>query len=240
MLAAKTALGLRVDALGEEDQEEEQRAMLGLSSRIKLENQLRRLEGKAMLPKGTNVGPSGEIVAPGQFTLKETRRYNVDADGVNGEALKKDKSKKSRELDAQSDEEMKDGEDDDDDDDDDGSADEDAAAASKPKVAKLSKAEYERLADLAGLSMKKFKRKYERGDVQLGADGTPKVFSKKEIKKMRKAEANSTPAKAEAPAKEGPVSEKKRKRKHDDDDEDEAPEPKKEKKQKKKKRHSEA
>lgn len=36
--------------------------------------------------------------------------------------------------------------------------------------------------------MSKFKRKYERGDVELAEDGTPKVISKKELKKLRKAE----------------------------------------------------
>lgn len=234
MLAAKTALGLRVDALDNNDEEDEdQRAILGLSNRIKLENHLRRLEGKPLLPKGTNVGPTGEIQAPGQFTLKETRRYNVDADGVNGEDGKKSKGKKAliQEVDEESDDEMKDAEDE--------SDDEDAATPAKSNVAKLSKAEYERLAALAGLSVKKFKRKYERGDVQLGADGNPKVFSKKEIKKMRKAEANGTPVKSATPVNAEPASEKKKKRKHEDDDED-AAESKKDKKQKKKKRHSEA
>ena len=234
MLAAKPALGLRVDALDNNDEEDEdQRAILGLSNRIKLENHLRRLEGKPLLPKGTNVGPTGEIQAPGQFTLKETRRYNVDADGVNGEDGKKSKGKKAliQEVDEESDDEMKGAEDE--------SDDEDAATPAKSNVAKLSKAEYERLAALAGLSVKKFKRKYERGDVQLGADGNPKVFSKKEIKKMRKAEANGTPVKSATPVKAEPASEKKKKRKHEDDDED-AAESKKDKKQKKKKRHSDA
>ncbi|TQV95232.1 hypothetical protein V2A60_009721 [Cordyceps javanica] len=225
MLAAKTALGLRVDALGDndEEQDDEERAMLGLSSRIKLENHLRKLEGRPLLPKGTNVAPSGEIMAPGQFTLKETRRYNVDADGVEDEAeaatngdskkSKKDKKKKKIEV-VEEDEEMDDADSDDED-------------VSTPKVTKLSSSEYERLADLAGLSVKKFKRKYERGDIQV-EDGKPRVFSKKEMKKLRK-EATATPTKAAAD--EG----KKKKRKHDSDDEDE-PEPKKEKKQKKKKR----
>ncbi|KAJ4154978.1 hypothetical protein LMH87_000248 [Akanthomyces muscarius] len=226
MLAAKTALGLRVDALGDhdEDAEDEERAMLGLSSRIKLENHLRKLEGRPLLPKGTNVAPSGEVVAPGQlFTLKETRRYNVDADGVDGEdeaatngdskKSKKDKKKKKIEV-VEEDEDMDDADSDDED-------------VSTPKVAKLSSSEYERLADLAGLSVKKFKRKYERGDIHV-EDGKPRVFSKKEMKKLRK-ESAATPTKASAD--EG----KKKKRKHDSDDEDE-PEPKKEKKQKKKKR----
>ncbi|KJZ80205.1 Nucleolar protein 58 [Hirsutella minnesotensis 3608] len=243
MLAAKTALGLRVDALADyEDEDEEQRSILGLSSRIKLENHLRRLEGKPLLAKGTTIAPSGEITAPGQFTLKETRRYNVDADGVGDAAeatpkkIKEKKSKKSliEVVEDQPDEDMKDEEDD--------SDDEDANGATPAnKVAKLSSDEYERLAKLAGLSAKKFKRKYERGDVQVSSDGTPKVYSKKELKKMRKAGENGTPVKSETPSKvkAEPVSDKKKKRKHEDD-EDEAVEAKKEKKQKKKKRHSEA
>ncbi|KAH7159704.1 hypothetical protein B0J13DRAFT_111210 [Dactylonectria estremocensis] len=222
MLSAKAALGLRVDALGEfeDDVDDEERAILGLSNRIKLENRLRKLEGKPLLPKGTNVTPSGEIVGAGQFTLKETRRYNADADGVSDEAEEpksSKKSKKSKKLIEEVDEEMKDAEDSD-----------DEAVATPAKVKKLSEADYERLAEAAGISVKKFKRKYERGDVDVNDDGTPKVFSKKELKKARKAEEKATPSKPEA--------EKKKKRKHDDS-EDEA-EAKKEKKQKKKKRHS--
>jgi nucleolar protein 58 len=236
MLSAKTALGLRVDALGEDDEDadDEERAILGLSNRIKLENHLRKLEGKPLLPKGTNVTPSGEILGASQFTLKETRRYNVDADGVdetNGETPKKEKkSKKDKKakievVEEDDDEEMDDAEEAD-------SSDEDVA---KTPSKKLSEADYERMAAAAGISVKKFKRKYERGDVDVNEDGTPKVHSKKELKKLRKAEEASTPSKA-APAPAEPTSEKKKKRKHDDEaDEAEA---KKEKKQKKKKRQS--
>ncbi|EWG53088.1 hypothetical protein FVEG_11587 [Fusarium verticillioides 7600] len=181
MLSAKAALGLRVDALGdaEDDADEEERAILGLSNRIKLENHLRKLEGKPLLPKGANVTPSGEIVGAGQFTLKETRRYNGDADGVaddeeTTEATPAKKLKKAKKLIEEVDEEMKDAED----------SDDEAATPGKPK--KLSEADYERLAEEAGISVKKFKRKYERGDVELNADGTPKVISKKELKKLRK------------------------------------------------------
>lgn len=233
MLAAKTALGLRVDALGDDDEDDEdERAMLGLTARIKLENHLRRLEGKPLLPKGANVAPSGEITGVGSFMLKETKRYNTDADGitneeVNGDASpKKEKKSKKSKIEVvveDSDDEMKDGENDE--------SDENDATTPANKVTKLSSAEYERLAELSGLSVKKFKRKYERGDVQVSADGTPKVFSKKELKKLRKAEAQSTPSKVE------PSSEKKKKRKHNEDV-DEA-DLQKEKKQKKK-RHSNA
>lgn len=230
MLSAKAALGLRVDALGndDEEQDDEERAMLGLTNRIKLENHLRKLEGRPLLPKGTNVAPSGEVLSGGQFTLKETRRYNADADGVtdepatNGDSKKsKDKKKKKIEVvEEDSDDDMEDADSDDD------------GAASTP-VKKLSSSEYERLAEASGLSVKKFKRKYERGDVQVDEDGNPRVFSKKELKKLRKSaeKNNATPTKSTDDS-------KKKKRKHDDS-EDEA-ESKKEKKQKKKKRHSDA
>ncbi|CAH0014587.1 unnamed protein product [Clonostachys rhizophaga] len=223
MLSAKAALGLRVDALDEEldEKDDEEKAILGLTSRIKLENHLRKLEGKAPLPKGTNVAPTGEIITAGQFTLKETRRYNADADGVaddeevNGATTKKSKKSKVQEKE---DVEMEDAEDSD-----------DEATKTPAKGKKLSEADYERLAEAAGLSVKKFKRKYERGDVELNEDGTPKVFSKKELKKLRKAE-ESTPSKTQ------PTPDGKKKRKHDEEAEE--ADAKKEKKQKKKKRHS--
>lgn len=278
-LAAKTSLGLRVDALEEfeEDADEETRGMLGLTSRIKLENLLRKLEGKPMLPKGANIAPDGSLTAPAQFTLKEVAKYNADADGVaaeetNGKADKKSKKEKKKPMiqevemkdadsDADSDEEM-------DDapngarspsiasvsDDTDGErpadkaerkaqkarrkereerrqkkAEQDAkraaatpskptkAAASTP--AKLTEADYERLAEASNISVTKFKRKFERGDIELNADGTPVVFSKKELKKLRKSEDDATP-----------VKESKKKRKLEEDEET----PKKEKKSKKK------
>ncbi|PFH56067.1 hypothetical protein XA68_17125 [Ophiocordyceps unilateralis] len=215
MLAAKAALGLRVDALANDDEvDDEQRAVMGMGNRVKLENHLRRLEGKPLLPKGTNVGPSGEIQGSGHFSLRELRRYNTNADGVaeavNGDDAKLFKGKKAKHgkaaTDERPDEEMRDASDDDDDDDDDV---EEASSVtpSLDKNSKLSQADFARLASLAGVSAKKFKRKYERGEVQLGADGSPRVFSKKEMKKMRKSLDNKTPSKtrmeidSETPAK---------------------------------------
>jgi len=87
---------------------------------------------------------------------------------------------------------------------------------------KLSEAEYERLAMAAGISVVKFKRKFDRGDVDLDDEGNPVVHSKKEIKKMRKAEAKSEQSKASTG--------EKRKRKGDEEGE----------KPKKKKKHQEA
>ncbi|KAL0940319.1 Nucleolar protein 58 [Colletotrichum truncatum] len=245
-LAAKTALGLRVDALGDtEDQDdEEERSILGLTSRIKLENLLRKLEGKPLLPKGVSVGPDGQLTTPGGFSVKESRKYNADADGVE-DAEVNGKKKLIQVVD----EEMKDADSDEEDEDEemeDASEEEKKSKKDKKKEkkekkrvsiaaaetpvkqsksvketpAKLSEKDYERYAEAAGISVSKFKRKFERGDVELGEDGTPVVFSKKELKKLRKdgEAADETPVKAD-----------KKKRKHEDDET-----PKKEKKLKKK------
>ncbi|KAI1184483.1 hypothetical protein F5B17DRAFT_411859 [Nemania serpens] len=75
---------------------------------------------------------------------------------------------------------------------------------------KLSEADYARLAEQAGISVKKFKRKFERGDVKLGSDGSPQVISKKDIKKMKKEEAKAAAAEADEASN--------KKRKHTDDD----------------------
>ncbi|KAI1495635.1 nucleolar protein 58 [Biscogniauxia marginata] len=74
---------------------------------------------------------------------------------------------------------------------------------------KLSDADYARLAEQAGISVKKFKRKFERGDVKLNGDGSPQVVSKKELKKLKKAEAKAAAAEDEASVN--------KKRKHDDE-----------------------
>jgi nucleolar protein 58 len=94
MLAAKAAIGLRVDALsswsaeGEgkgDDIEDEERSALGVTSRAKIESQLRRLEGKPLLPRGVAVGPNGKAATPGKWEIKEARKYNADADGLAGD-----------------------------------------------------------------------------------------------------------------------------------------------------------
>ncbi|KAI0422510.1 Nop domain-containing protein [Xylaria grammica] len=91
----------------------------------------------------------------------------------------------------------------------------DAPAPNTPITpgSKLSEADYTRLAEEAGISVKKFKRKFERGDVKLGSDGSPQVISKKDIKKMKKEEAKAAAAAAEAEKSSS------KKRKHDDDSE---------------------
>jgi len=95
MLAAKAAIGLRVDALSDwsaqgegkgDDIDEEERSALGVSSRAKIERHLRGLEGKPLLPRGVAVGPNGKAVTtPGKWEVKEARKYNPDADGLAGD-----------------------------------------------------------------------------------------------------------------------------------------------------------
>jgi nucleolar protein 58 len=94
MLAAKAAIGLRIDALsswsaeGEgagDDVDEEERSAHGVMSRSKIENQLRKLEGKPLLPRGIAVGPNGKVTTPGKWEIKEARKYNADADGLAGD-----------------------------------------------------------------------------------------------------------------------------------------------------------
>ncbi|KAK9777801.1 putative Nucleolar protein 58 [Seiridium cardinale] len=194
-LSAKAALAIRVDALselsaegidGEEiDIDDEERAELGIRSRIKLENALRRLEGKPIVSKGTKIAPSGS-----KFEVKPTAQYNADADAPM--SSKKDKKSKKPLIEEVEDTPMAD------------------AAPNTPKPSSsLSEADYERYAAEAGLSVSKFKRKYERGDVKINEDGTPKVLSKKEMKKLRKSEG--AVAEDASPATNG------KKRKHTDE-----------------------
>lgn len=209
MLSAKAALGLRVDALSELSAEgldggdiaidDEERAELGIRSRIKLENALRRMEGKPIQTKGTKIAPNG-----GAFELRPARNYNPDADGVATSAKEKPLIQEVEDSPMGDDEEESD---------DDSEAEKKKAKEAKKlakeakkakksadvpetpsKPAALSEADYERLAADAGISVTKFKRKYERGDVKVGADGTPSVLSKKDLKKQRKEEANKEEA----------------------------------------------
>jgi nucleolar protein 58 len=85
MLAAKAAIGLRVDALSDwsaegegkgDDIDEEERSASGVMWRSRIERQLRILEGKPLAPRGVAVGPNGKAVAqPGKWEVKEARKY---------------------------------------------------------------------------------------------------------------------------------------------------------------------
>lgn len=92
MLAAKSALGLRVDALstwgitsedkGDEPTEEE-KSQIGRDARLGIERRLRALEGK---PLKSIPNANATALGSGQkWDVKEARKYNPDADGLTGE-----------------------------------------------------------------------------------------------------------------------------------------------------------
>ncbi|KAK8107883.1 RNA-processing protein NOP58 [Apiospora kogelbergensis] len=245
MLAAKAALGLRQDAFSDLSIEgidgediaidDEERADLGIKARAKLENALRRMEGKPLLAKSVQVGPNGSI-NPNKFEVNPSRSYNTDADAITEKTAKvsliqevedtpmgsgsdsedesEDEAEKAKRLAKEAKKAKKEKR---------KSGVSVAEAPDTPKASALSEADYERLAADAGISVSKFKRKFERGDVKLNADGTPMVLSKKELKKQRKSEVNQADSVDEE-------ANSKKKRKHDDEEET----PKKSKKKSKK------
>lgn len=220
-LASKVALAVRTDALAEfdEDATDEVRAGLGIKARAKLENNLRTMEGKPLVSKGPN--PNDIVVSAPKWDVKEARKYNPDADGVTGEEAKKP-------LIEVVDEEMADVSEDSD------SSDEEAAKKAKKdkkdkkeskskkeepvsekKKSKKDKAapkkiDIEALAEQAGLSVSKFNKKLEKGQIKISEDGKLEIVSKKDLKA---AEDNETPSKAS----------KSSKRKHDDEEAEASP-----------------
>ncbi|KAI7154153.1 Nucleolar protein [Hortaea werneckii] len=98
MLATKTALGLRVDALSEwgtagegsakDEPTEEEKSATGVQGRIALERRLRGMEGKPLKPSGVAIGPGGQKAdaQAGKWEIKEARKYNPDADGISADA----------------------------------------------------------------------------------------------------------------------------------------------------------
>jgi nucleolar protein 58 len=238
ILAAKASLGLRVDALAEWDDDvtEEDKAALGTEARFNLERKLAAMEGKPLKPRGVNINPNGISIQPKQFEISEARKYNADADGLVGDeqpaALKNKKEKKQKKLieevepqeesedESDEDEEMADlpqinghGEDDSDESDED-----DKKKKHKSKEDK--KSDIEKLAEKAGLSVKRYQRKLERGEIRFDSEGNPTAVSKKDLKKAKK--------EAKKAAKEDG-----KKRKRDDDDADDKAEKKKKKKKSK-------
>ncbi|KAH7130182.1 hypothetical protein B0J11DRAFT_245908 [Dendryphion nanum] len=100
MLAAKSALGLRVDALSPwgissedtaNEPTEEEKSQIGRDAKLAIERRLRALEGKPL----KSIGNANQTpLAPKKFDIKEARKYNPDADGLTGDepAAKKSKS----------------------------------------------------------------------------------------------------------------------------------------------------
>ncbi|KIX99972.1 uncharacterized protein Z520_04610 [Fonsecaea multimorphosa CBS 102226] len=103
VLAAKAALGLRVDALqewgdDEMDIPEDEKAALGLSARANLERKLAAMEGKPLKPRGVAIAPNGVSTTPQpkKWEIKEARKYNPDADGLAGDEAPAKEEKKSK------------------------------------------------------------------------------------------------------------------------------------------------
>jgi nucleolar protein 58 len=110
MLAAKSALGLRVDALStwgvssedtSKEPSEEEKSQLGRDARLTIERRLRALEGKPL----KSLANANQTALGGQkkWEVKEARKYNPDADGLTGDepaadapAPKKSSSKKEK------------------------------------------------------------------------------------------------------------------------------------------------
>ncbi|KAF2086202.1 Nop domain-containing protein [Saccharata proteae CBS 121410] len=94
MLASKAALGLRVDALSDwgansestgAEPTDEEKSAIGNGGRIQIEKRLRNLEGKPIASRGVAIGSAGQV-KPAKFDIKEARKYNADADGLDGNA----------------------------------------------------------------------------------------------------------------------------------------------------------
>ncbi|MCJ1432379.1 Nucleolar protein 58 [Xylographa pallens] len=113
VLAAKAAIGIRVDALADWSAEgegkgdlvtEEEKSALGVESRLRIERRLAGLEGKPLRSRGVAIGPNGTSSQPGKWEIKEAKKYNPDADGLAGDepaavapVSKKSKGKKTEE-----------------------------------------------------------------------------------------------------------------------------------------------
>ncbi|KAL2855300.1 hypothetical protein BJY01DRAFT_10128 [Aspergillus pseudoustus] len=203
VLAAKASLGLRVDALADWDDDvaEEEKSALGTEARYNLEKKLAALEGKPLKPRGVAIAPNSQ---PGKFNLSEVRKYNPDADAMDEDEATPAKKKLVQEV---QDEEM--AEADSDEEPAVNGADSDESEDESPKKKSKKDSELEKLAEKAGLSLKRYKRKLERGEIEFDAAGNPSAISKKDIKKAKK-EAKKA-SKGE---------EKKRKRSDDNEDAD--------------------
>ncbi|KAK2765567.1 Nucleolar protein 58 [Arachnomyces sp. PD_36] len=231
ILAAKAAIGLRVDALAEWETDadgneptEEEKSALGTEARFNLERKLAGMEGKPMKARGIAIAPNGipATQQPKKWEVNEARKYNPDADGLVGDEdaanetskkSKKDKSSKKKlieEVKASSeseDEEMGDADDRSETVSTDASSPEPPSKSSKKddsKDAKLARkierrekrekkkskssagADVEAMAEKAGLSVKRYQKKLEKGEITIDSDGEPSVVSKKDLKKAKK------------------------------------------------------
>ncbi|KAL4779883.1 nucleolar protein 58 [Aspergillus varians] len=212
VLAAKASLGIRVDALAEwaDDVAEEDKAALGTEARFNLERKLAGMEGKPLKPRGVAIGPNGATAQPGKFNINEVRKYNPDAD-----AIDEDEATPAKKLVQEvEDEDMADADSDEEEPAVNG-ADSDSSEEESPKKSKKSKSsDIEKQAEKAGLSVKRYQRKLERGEIQFDAAGNPSSVSKKDIKKAKKE------SKKESKKSKKGDEEKKRKRSDENEDAD--------------------
>ncbi|EUC44032.1 hypothetical protein COCMIDRAFT_99270 [Bipolaris oryzae ATCC 44560] len=103
MLAAKSALGLRVDALStwgvssedtSKEPTEEEKSQVGRDARLTIERRLRALEGKPL----KSLANANQTALGGQkkWEVKEARKYNPDADGLTGDEPAADAPKSAK------------------------------------------------------------------------------------------------------------------------------------------------
>ncbi|KAF2791568.1 nucleolar protein 5A [Melanomma pulvis-pyrius CBS 109.77] len=99
MLAAKSALGLRIDSLSTwgvtsedtaNEPTEEEKSEMGRTARLAIERRLRALEGKPLKA----LGNANQTPVAAKWEVKEARKYNPDVDGLTGDepAAKKAKT----------------------------------------------------------------------------------------------------------------------------------------------------
>ncbi|KAK0704787.1 hypothetical protein B0H67DRAFT_603830 [Lasiosphaeris hirsuta] len=109
------------------------------------------------------------------------------------------------------------------------------AVESTPIPKKLAEKDFERLAKSAGMSVSKFSRRYEKGQIKLTADGNLEILSRKDLKAAAAAAEEEEEEAAETPVK---VKSKSSKRQRDEEeDKVEETHTKEEKPKKKKKKH---
>ena len=186
--------------------------MTRIDARALLERKLAHLEGKPIKPRGVAIAPNGVAVTeqPKKWEIKEAKKYNPDADGLAGDeapaieekpAKKDKKSKKEKKLVEEVDTSMVDvdaeSQPDEPIDEEEVSAiipngtdkklsKEEKKAQKKAKKAQINgdsdESNVEKLAAACGLSVERYQRKLERGEISFTADGTPVAVSKKDIK----------------------------------------------------------
>ena len=195
VLAAKASLGLRVDALAEweDDVGEDEKAALGTEARYNLERKLAAMEGKPIKPRGVAIAPNGATDQPKKFEIKEARNYNPDADAVASEdppaSAKKARRESKKAMEEAREIEMADA----------GvsSEEKEEEAPTQANGTTTKETEIEKLAARAGLSVKRYQRKLERGEISFDAQGNPSAVSKKEMKKAKKEAKKEGKAKKE-------------------------------------------